>query len=96
MAGRNLDRSVRLANARQLWLLNQQAALAIVLPPEKLELGVVPSELSLTVETADLALQRVMRERWPGLQRPPKAGSSWVIRDGVIIVALPVDEEPRT
>jgi hypothetical protein len=83
---RNLDRSLRLANARQLWLLNQQAALRVALPAERLEPGVLDGEPCLTVASADAVLKRIMRERWPGLQRPPKEGYSWVVQDGIVVV----------
>ena len=92
-AVKNLDRSLRLANARQLWLLNQQAALTVTLPAERLEPGVLDAELCITVASADVDLKRIMRERWPGLQRPPKEGYSWVVRDGIVIVTA-VPEEP--
>lgn len=87
-------RPMRPATGPQLWRLNEQGLLRLVdISDELFVPGGPAARLSAIVQgEATVLLDRLVRERWAGLERWPKAGEAWTVRDGLVIPLAAPDE----
>lgn len=79
------------ASGPQLWRLNQQNCLRLDAPAEAFTPG-EPLDRARAITTAEAKalLQRLLNERYPGLERFPKAGEMFSVREDGLLVPFQV------
>lgn len=94
---RQIPRALRMATPQQLWRLNQQGTLVLVVDESSFAPGAPPAHEQIANAHANEVLHRLLEGRWAGLGRWPKAGEAWTVRNGLVVPleALP-DEEARS